>query len=473
MFLLNSTLFRQLAVVIALAVTTNPLYALGLGQLEVASALGQPLAATVQLVDSQGFSVTEIVAEIADTEAYERMGIDKPFFHENLQIVTRVKNKHLFLTLRSNKPVKEPFLNIVLSLRWPSGNVLKEYTVLLDLPAAVSKDIITTKETADSEAVTVETTQTPAASTHTKTAAMPAASDRYVVQSGDSLWSIAKDLQRNTKAPIAKIMQAIFVQNPDAFLRRDPGRLKPAHSLLIPSTSDIDAAANAMPVRKGNDKVVAPRETKKVYDVPVIEHAITMKQVAPVETYTQEVSAPQTVNNPAEKQVLDDKNTALRTRIVELELASAQLKERLQQMNERAALLTDEMNAYELESIAAPVAITPPVETVIDDKPYPAVSRQENANAAGPIALAFAWIKQNWLIVLSGMALLMTMSLWLMLLRKIKNNKKDHIMAAEKKPFWEMPAQDFSHAHVQSSNKTSFNRPDQAYSEVNRLSSVN
>jgi len=39
-----------------------------------------------------------------------------------------------YVKLSSERPVREPFLNFILEAQWPSGKLLREYTVLLDLP---------------------------------------------------------------------------------------------------------------------------------------------------------------------------------------------------------------------------------------------------------------------------------------------------------------------------------------------------
>ena len=36
--------------------------------------------------------------------------------------------------VRSEQPVSEPFVDLVVEVRWPTGRLVRQYTLLLDLP---------------------------------------------------------------------------------------------------------------------------------------------------------------------------------------------------------------------------------------------------------------------------------------------------------------------------------------------------
>src|SRR5690554_7067677 len=59
--------------------------ALGLGDLHLQSALNQPLAATIELRDVAGIGPGDIRASLASAEAFERAGIERPFFLTDLR----------------------------------------------------------------------------------------------------------------------------------------------------------------------------------------------------------------------------------------------------------------------------------------------------------------------------------------------------------------------------------------------------
>ena len=45
-----------------------------------------------------------------------------------------MENGKPVILVSSSQPVKEPFINFLLEVSWPKGQLLKEYTVLLDPP---------------------------------------------------------------------------------------------------------------------------------------------------------------------------------------------------------------------------------------------------------------------------------------------------------------------------------------------------
>lgn len=108
--------------------------ALGLGQILLDSSLNQPLSATIQLQDGQGLSASDVIVSLAEPDAFEKAGIDRPFFLTDLRFVPVVENSRLFIRVESTRPIREPYLNFLVELRRPGGRILREYTVLLDPP---------------------------------------------------------------------------------------------------------------------------------------------------------------------------------------------------------------------------------------------------------------------------------------------------------------------------------------------------
>jgi pilus assembly protein FimV len=109
--------------------------AAGLGNISVTSALGQPLRAEIQLISVPKDDVDLLVAKVASPEDYVRAGIDRP---EGLLSVKFAVEKRAdgqpYLKVTSTQPVNEPFLQLLVQLDWPSGRILREYTILLDPP---------------------------------------------------------------------------------------------------------------------------------------------------------------------------------------------------------------------------------------------------------------------------------------------------------------------------------------------------
>lgn len=111
------------------------LLSLGLGEIEVDSALNQPLDAQINLISARADELEEMRVELAPANVFDRVGVPRPYF------LTQLKFKPISLPgggtaiqVTSKDPVREPFLTFLVEVTWPKGRLLREYTVLLDPP---------------------------------------------------------------------------------------------------------------------------------------------------------------------------------------------------------------------------------------------------------------------------------------------------------------------------------------------------
>lgn len=124
-----------LAIAAATALTTEVAHALGLGEVRLQSSLNQPLVAEIELLDAKMLAPGEVVPSLASVEEFNRAGIDRQYFLTDLKFtpVLRPDGKSV-IRVSSTKPVREPYLNFLVEVLWPSGRLLREYTLLLDPP---------------------------------------------------------------------------------------------------------------------------------------------------------------------------------------------------------------------------------------------------------------------------------------------------------------------------------------------------
>ena len=102
--------------------------ALGLGELQLQSALNQPLQATIRVHDSQGLNPTDIRVALADAETFARVGMERPFFLTDLRFTPTLVDQQLVIRVDSSRPVNEPYLNFLVQLTRANGSLLREYT---------------------------------------------------------------------------------------------------------------------------------------------------------------------------------------------------------------------------------------------------------------------------------------------------------------------------------------------------------
>ena len=127
----------KLATAIALVglMQSSIVYALGLGEIQVSSALNERLAAEIPLVNASDLDASQVLVSLASEADFARAGVDRDYFLSSVEfIVERGESGAPVLRLQTPDVVLEPYLNFLVELRWPKGRLLREYTVLLDLP---------------------------------------------------------------------------------------------------------------------------------------------------------------------------------------------------------------------------------------------------------------------------------------------------------------------------------------------------
>ena len=136
------------AVAVSLALTSAGVQALGLGDIEMRSALNQPLDADIGLTSVQPGELEGLLVQLASREAFERAGIERSPALTALRFsVERRNDGSAFIKVGSNGPVVEPFLNFLLEVDWPKGRMVREYTILLDPPVFMNQEAVSSGAT--------------------------------------------------------------------------------------------------------------------------------------------------------------------------------------------------------------------------------------------------------------------------------------------------------------------------------------
>lgn len=215
---------------------SSQLLALGLGELTLDSTLSQPLKAEVHLVDTKGLTEWDIKPSLASQEDFDRAGVERVFFLTKIDF--KVDGDRILLTTRES--INEPFLNFLIELNWPSGRVLREYTVLLDPPTYDEENyqpLVVTPETDVTETELV--VATPEQPVMVNKWNEPAEPGTYKVQTNDTLWAIALKNRPSGDITPQQMMLALQQENPHAFINGNINRLKSHQVLRIPNEQQI------------------------------------------------------------------------------------------------------------------------------------------------------------------------------------------------------------------------------------------
>lgn len=226
--------------------------ALGLGEIKLLSALNQPLEAEIQLLHVRGLTENEVIVGVATPDEFARAGVDRNYFVTELDFDLDLNAAQgPIVRVTSSEPVREPFLNFVISARWPSGKLLREYTLLVDLPvftgaqsapvqaANQTRSQPTTPSAANTSrpAPRVNPSQRPEESADSVSSY---ASDSYgPVGANETLWSIASKTKPDSSVSVQQTMLAIQRMNPEAFINGNINLLRRGQVLRIPDKETI------------------------------------------------------------------------------------------------------------------------------------------------------------------------------------------------------------------------------------------
>ena len=261
------------------AVTVNA-YALSLGEADLESYLDQPLETAIPLLQVRDLNAQEILVNLASQEDFDKAGIERAALLSNLKFQVTVEPGKEIGTLRifTTQPIKEPYLNFLVDVHWPSGHLVREYTLLMDPPADANLSTPTAKieVTAPQPAVIVPDTSSPVvvpapAMETTNPSVKPlvlerSASDvapvqrpkvhatlaRRRVHVNDMLWHIAAQLRPDRSVTIQQTMLAIQKHNPHAFIKGNINLIKAGAVLTAPSLKQIKAIS----VKEAKQEVV-------------------------------------------------------------------------------------------------------------------------------------------------------------------------------------------------------------------------
>ena len=130
--LVNSRLKRTLIAVAVSAVSLSA-SAAGLGRITVLSGLGQPLRAEVEIAATPE-ELQNLTARLASAEAFRQAGVDYSPSVSGLRMAVERRGNGAVVRVSSDRPINEPFVDMLVELNWSSGRLIREYTFLLDPP---------------------------------------------------------------------------------------------------------------------------------------------------------------------------------------------------------------------------------------------------------------------------------------------------------------------------------------------------
>ena len=187
--------------------------ALNLGEIELDSALGQPLRATIQIVD-HAIDSNSFTADLYRGDNLGNTSSEDDLYLNSLsfRFADDDEGVNNLLIIASEEIFQRPELDFFVNVTWSDKSVLVRVTLLFlaESAAAVAQIVEFTSST------------------------LP-----YKVILGDTLWSIASRLSSEDLS-VWQAMDGMFSANPSAFLGGDPSKVIVGSYLFRPSDSHIE-----------------------------------------------------------------------------------------------------------------------------------------------------------------------------------------------------------------------------------------
>jgi pilus assembly protein FimV len=234
-----------------------------LGDIEVGSALNQPLQAQIRLHSVPADELEDVKVTLAPQADFERVGIERPHALTQLSFKPQLGADGVPVILVTTKsPVREPFLDFLVEVRWSKGRLLREYTVLLDppvmmegrtgvatqvpsVPAATQQARAPAPAAAPARPAAPQAAPTPVAAAVTQPVAGDAVPQDYKVRRGDTLGEIARAHLPDPALSVEQMMVAMLRANPQAFVRDNINNLKSGYVLRMPAPAEVESVARA------------------------------------------------------------------------------------------------------------------------------------------------------------------------------------------------------------------------------------
>jgi pilus assembly protein FimV len=207
-----------------------------LGRLTVLSGVGEPLRAEIEIVAVAPGEAATLGARIPPADVFWRANLEPAPVIDSLRVaVERRPPGRYVVAVRSNGPVTDPFIQLLVELVSPTGSFVREYPFLLEEPRARRPSVAAPPPSAPPVAETEQAVSLP----------VVPRGDGYAVKAGDTLAEIAEAL-RPAGVTLEQMIVALYQANEAAFLDANMNRLRARETLAVPAgdaVRSIDAAA--------------------------------------------------------------------------------------------------------------------------------------------------------------------------------------------------------------------------------------
>ena len=213
-------------------------FALGVGPIEVRSALNQNFEAEIPLISSNPVELIGLTAQVPRQREFDWAGVERYEFLSKLRFsVQTPPGGPNVLKITSIEPLREPNFTLLLELAWPRGRLLRAFPVQLD-PALYANRRLPPPPVMVPPPIAAE----PAATAPPVPGLPPAppvsfegATSYGPVKSGETLMGIASQVRPSTTINLPEMMAILVAGNSEAFVNGNPNVLRAGSVLKVPT----------------------------------------------------------------------------------------------------------------------------------------------------------------------------------------------------------------------------------------------
>ncbi|MCE9683112.1 FimV/HubP family polar landmark protein [Halomonas alkalisoli] len=242
-----------IAMLLSLSATSLQALALGVGEAAVSSPLNAPLRATIPLTDTSGLEPELLRVSVAEPREFESAGLTRSPLAASVRTSVQVRDGQLVVDLITERAVREPWLDLMLSFEWPGGRQLREVTLLLDPPDYDQLPVLVGLSPAQPASTAGRSATEPVREAPTQPIVTQSrdtqSGDPAWVSSGDTLWAVAGRLRPDSGISMDQMMVALVEANPEVFPSGNINAMRAGHALVVPSR---DAIAARSPQQAGD-----------------------------------------------------------------------------------------------------------------------------------------------------------------------------------------------------------------------------
>lgn len=333
-------------------------YSLGVGELKLNSALNESLNAEIPLALSANENINDISITIASPEKFDEAGISWHYFLSGIRFnkVSKGNNSYI-VELTSNNIVQEPFLDFLIEVKWPNGNIFKSFTVLVDPAIENQNNFIepTQAPLKQPNRVVTQVKKEPELVIENDFSSLAIEGEYGPTQRNDSLWKIAESINGNQGQSVEQVMMALYKANPRAFYKKNVNALMAGKTLKIPSNADINSLSKEQASTEfyfQHDVWTGKRKAASKPRAVIANDEKQGKKLTLVSPVKEELKEPEAlVANAGKQQKLANKNEALQERLALLEEKFSVMQKMLEIKDKELAALQDARFAAELDAI--------------------------------------------------------------------------------------------------------------------------